>query len=193
MAQIVLSDATPLIYLVQITEGLSILDRLYGQITITSVVEDELLPGKKAPGEREIKQSIRAGIIRVIKDEWLEPAFPWLHEGEESTIRAAVNLANAGHQCLVLMDEKDGRAALREFVSSAVTLSGTAASVGRARELGLIPSASAVFTELREKGFYISADIVRAVLRNIGEAVEALPPAKGKGGALKSLKTRRRR
>ncbi len=193
MAKIVLSDATPLIYLVQITDGLSILDRLNGQITITSVVEDELLPGKKVPGEREIKQSISAGIIRVIKDEWPEPVFPWLDEGEESTIRAAVNLANAGDQCLVLMDEKDGRAALREFVSAAITLTGTAASVGRARELGLIQSASAVFREHQEKGFYISGDIVRAVLRNIGEAVEALPLAKGKGGGLKSAKTRRRR
>jgi predicted nucleic acid-binding protein len=193
VAKIVLSDATPLIYLAQITDGLSILERIYGQLTITSMVEDELLPGERAPGEHEIKQAIQAGIIKVIKDEWPQPVFPWLDEGEESTIRAAVNLANAGHRCLVLMDEKDGRAALRQLMSATVTLTGTAASVGRARELGLIPSASAVFRELQEKGFYISTDIVRAVLRNIGEAVEALPPTKGKGGGLNPTKTRRRR
>ena len=106
MAQIVLSDATALIYLAQIPEGLSILAGLFGQVTITAIVKEEMLPQKAAPGEHEIAGAIDSGLIAVIDDQWSEPAFPWLDEGEASTLRAAANLANSGNQCLVIIDEK---------------------------------------------------------------------------------------
>lgn len=174
MAQIVLSDATALIYLAQITDGLSLLDALFGQVTITSVVKEEGLPRKSAPGEREIESAVSKGLIAVIEDRWPEPTFPWLDTGEASTLRAAINLANSGNECLVIMDEKNGRGTARELNSPVIIVTGTAAVIGRARELGLIPSAAAVFQRLREKGFRISDEVIREVLRNIREPIQ--PP-----------------
>jgi predicted nucleic acid-binding protein len=98
VAQIVLSDATALIYLAQIPEGLSILEGLFGQITVTSIVKEEVLPQKSAREERKIAGAIGRGPISLIDDQWSEPTFPWLDEGEASTLRAAVNLADSGHR-----------------------------------------------------------------------------------------------
>ncbi len=174
MAQIVLSDATALIYLAQIPDGLSLLDTLFGQVTITSVVKEEVLPQKSAPGEREIERAISKGLIAVVEDRWPEPAFPWLDTGEASTLRAAINLANSGNECLVIIDEKNGRGTAKELSSPVIIVTGTAAVIGRAKELGLIPSATAVFQQLREKGFRISDEVIREVLRNIREPIK--PP-----------------
>lgn len=195
MAQIVLSDATALIYLAQIPEGLSILAGLFGQVTITAIVKEEMLPQKAAPGEHEIAGAIDSGLIAVIDDQWSEPAFPWLDEGEASTLRAAANLANSGNQCLVIIDEKDGRAAAAELSSANIAISATAAVIGRAKEMGMIASAAAVFHQLREKGFRVSDEIIREVLEDIGEPIEPPLSPTPQGGRRKSRRgaTRGRR
>jgi predicted nucleic acid-binding protein len=176
VAQIVLSDATALIYLAQIPEGLS--EGVFGRVTITSVVKEEVLPGKNAPGESEIREAINSGLIKVIADRWTTPVFPWLDEGEASTLRAAVNLADAGNQCLVLIDEKEGRAVAKELASSVIAVSGTVATIGRAKELGLIQSASIVFQQLTEKGFRVADDVIQKLLQDIGEARPSIGPKK---------------
>ena len=193
MAQIVLSDATPLIYLAQIPDGLSWLEELFGHVVMTPAVRKDVLPGQGKPGEREIHNAVRRGILRVLEHDWPSPRFPWLDEGEESTIRAAVNLAEQGHHCLVIIDEKDGRAVVEELASAAITVSGTAAVVGRAKELGLIPSAFAVFEELRQRGFYISDDVVRRILEKVGEAAAQAPAVAAKAPLPKAPKARRKR
>jgi predicted nucleic acid-binding protein len=195
VAQIVLSDATALIYLAQIPEGLSILERLFGQVTITAIVKDEVLPQECAPGEPEIAEAIGRGLIAVIDDRWSEPTFPWLDEGEASTLRAAVNLANSGNQCLIIIDDKQGRSAAAELGSADIAVSATAAIIGRAREMGLIASAAAVFQQLREKGFRISDEIIREVLENIGEPMRPPPSPTPEGTRRKSRRggPRRRR
>lgn len=172
MAQIVLTDATTLIGLAKTEGGLSWLKKLFGKVFVTSAVKGEVLPGRGAEGESEIQRAMDRAIIRELTQEWPEPLFPWLHEGEASIIRAAVNLAKAGNECLILMDEKHGRAAVRELGSQSIAVSGTAAVIGRAKEKGLISSAAAVFHELRQKGFYISQELVQGILDEIGEKVE---------------------
>ena len=96
MAQTVLSDATALIYLAQIPEGLSILEGLFGQVTITSIVKEEVLPQKSAAGEREIAGAIDSGVIAVIDDQWSEPTFSWLDEGEALRVMARRGRGAAG-------------------------------------------------------------------------------------------------
>ncbi|MFZ0888973.1 MAG: DUF3368 domain-containing protein [Candidatus Binataceae bacterium] len=193
MAQIVLSDATPLIYLAQIPDGLSWLEKLFGYVVMTPAVKKDVLPGEGKPGEREIEDAVRRGILRVLENDWPSPRFPWLDEGEETTIRAAVNLVELGHTCLVIIDEKDGRNTIKELASAAITVSGTAAVVGRAKELGLIPSASAVFEELRQRGFRISDDVVRLILEKVGEAAAQAPAVAAKAALPKAPKARRKR
>jgi predicted nucleic acid-binding protein len=82
VAEIVLSDATAWIYLAQLPEGLSLLEGLFGQISITSIVKEEVLPQKSAPGEDQIKHAIETGLIVLVEDRWSEPIFPSLDIGE---------------------------------------------------------------------------------------------------------------
>jgi predicted nucleic acid-binding protein len=180
VGRIVLADATTLIGLAKTEGGLSWLKKLFGKVFVTSVVKGEVLPGRGVEGEAEIQKALDRGIIRELTEQWPEPLFPWLHEGEASIIRAAVNLEKAGNDCLILMDEKHGRAAVKALGSSSIVLIGTAAVIGRAKEKELIPSAAAVFHELRHKGFYISQELVRGILDEIGEKIEG-PPARSKG------------
>jgi predicted nucleic acid-binding protein len=194
VAQIVLTDATTLIGLAKTEGGLSWLKKLFGKVFVTSAVKSEVLPGRGAEGESEIQTALDRGIIRELTQEWPEPLFPWLHEGEASIIRVAVNLAKAGDDCLILMDEKHGRAAVRELGSQSIAVSGTAAVIGRAKEKGLIPSAAVGFRELRQKGFYISEELVQVILDEIGEKVEG-PTARTKektAGIRMTPKPRRR-
>lgn len=161
-ARIVLADASPLIAL-GIVGGLAWAHALFGKVSLTAIVHDEVAPGSERPGEREIVAAIRRSWLKVIQEEWTEPAFAELDEGEASTLRAAVNLRRP---CLILMDEKAGRAVAREL-GFAVT--GTAGIILAAKRRQLIPAARPVFEQLLENDFRLSVELVRAVLEEAGE------------------------
>jgi len=161
-APIVLADASPLIAL-GIVGGLAWTHALFGKVALTAAVQGEIAPGSNRPGEREIASAIRRGWLKVMGDEWAEPAFAELDEGEASTLRAAVNLRRP---CLILMDEKAGRAVAREL-GFAVT--GTACIILAAKRRRLIPAVRPVFEQLLENDFRLSAELIRAVLDEAGE------------------------
>jgi predicted nucleic acid-binding protein len=163
MAQIVIADASPLIILAHV-EGLSWLRSLFCQVWITSVVRDEILPGTGKPGEQAIQAAIESGILRMFEQSWETPIFPSLDDGEASCIRAA--LAHPDDQCLLLMDERLGRTIAGE---QGVSVVGAAGVIGMAKMRGLIPSASEVFERLLKTDFRIAPDVIRGVLRRVGE------------------------
>jgi len=163
MAQpVVLSDASPLIALALI-DRLNLLHSLFGEVLITEVVKREVLVGGDKPGETAIAAAIEAGWIRVIADQWLERQFPDLDEGEASTLRTAMHI---GVPCLVLIDERAGRAAARE---SGIPLSGTVGLIVQARKRGFIPSARAAFEQLLERDFRVAPEMIREALVQVGE------------------------
>jgi len=164
MAQsIVLSDASPLIALALINR-LDLLQSLLGQVSITEVVKAEVLAEGSKPGEPAIAEAIKSNWIRVIADEWPEPQFTALDEGEASTLRAAVNV---GAPCLVLIDERAGRAVATEL---GIAIAGTVGLIVQAKKRGLIPSARALFAELLKKEFRVGAEMIREALVQVGEA-----------------------
>ncbi|MDO8891029.1 MAG: DUF3368 domain-containing protein [Sulfurimicrobium sp.] len=163
MAQIVIADASPLIILAHV-EGLGWLQSLFGQVWITSVVRDEILPGTGKPGEQLIRAAIESGTLRVFEQSRETPVFPTLDEGEASCIRAA--LAHPDDKCLLLMDERLGRAIAGE---QGVPVVGAAGVIGMAKMRGLIPSASEVFERLLKTDFRIAHDVIRGVLKGVGE------------------------
>ena len=107
--RLILSDASPLIAL-SLVGGLPWLKSLFGTVTLTSIVYQEMVPGAGKPGETDIQAAVEKRILKVIEDKWSDPQFPELDEGEASTLRAAVNLRQP---CLILMDEKMGRTVAR--------------------------------------------------------------------------------
>ena len=102
---------------------------------MTSTVRGELLPNKDVPGKIAIQRALENGILREIDEPWSTPKFPQLDLGEESTIRAGINLSRLGNSCLILIDEKDGRELLKTVSSETLIVSGTVAVIGRAKQL----------------------------------------------------------
>ena len=181
MGRFVLSDAAPLICLAQV-DGLSWLRTLFGQVHITQQVRDEILTGLGKPGEDALKQAIGRRLVRVHPEwDWPEPQLPALGEGEASCIRTAMNLRERGHDCLLVIDDREARRAASSFT---ITVTGTAAVVGAAKQIGLIASARTIFDQLRLSGFRVSEGIVSGILESVGE---------GKSGEKPVRETRRRR
>ncbi len=165
MARRVISDASPLIGLA-IVDGLSWLPHLFGEVSIPPSVHREVLPGVGARGEVEIAAAIKRKSVRVWKKIIPSPAatLPDLDEGETDCIHIALSLGDGNS--LILMDERAGRAVASEF---GIRVAGTAAVIGLAKKHGLIDSAKNRFERLHATDFRISAGIIQAVLRDVGE------------------------
>lgn len=156
-----LADASPIILLSRIG-GLDWLKPLFGQVWLTEIVRDEVLPGGK-PAEQAIEDAIQNGILAVLPQDWPEPPLPTLDEGEASCIRVALNIPG---KHLILMDERLGRVIAQEH---GIPVAGTAALVGLAKRRGLIDSAAEVFEHLLQTDFRIAPGLIAGVLRSVGE------------------------
>lgn len=165
MAGFVLTDASPLIGLARV-DGLQWLQALFGTVWMPAEVRAEVVPGKNATRfaeEASILHAEAQGWLKVAGFAPVGPRLPDLDEGEAACIKIA--LAQA-HGALVLMDERAGRAVAQEF---GLRVAGTAAIIGMAKSRGLIGSATEVFARLHGSDFRISADVIRTILRRVGE------------------------
>jgi predicted nucleic acid-binding protein len=88
-----------------------------------------------------------AGCLKVTEPAPTGPVLPDLDEGESACIRIA--LANPA-PCLLLMDERAGRAIAQEH---GLAVAGTAAIIGLPKTRGLIGSAREVFARLHASDF----------------------------------------
>jgi predicted nucleic acid-binding protein len=164
MAGIVLTDASPLIVLSRIG-GLSWLKAIFGPVHVPLAVRKEVLTGKDKTGEPVIREAIGHKALIVLRRDWKLPQFPFLGEGEAACIRAAVNLRPSGPR-LLLMDDRAGRTVAME---QGFKVAGTAAVIAMAKRQALIPSATAVFEQLLQMDFRLSAEVIRAALEAAGE------------------------
>lgn len=165
MARYVISDASPLIG-VAIVDGLAWLPQLFAEVWLPPSVQREVLPGVGARGEAEIAAAIKRKSIRIWKKTISPPVVPLpdLDEGETDCIHIALSLGNGN--ALILMDERAGRAVATE---RGIRVAGTAAVIGLAKKRGLIDSAKDRFERLHATDFRISAAVIQAVLRDVGE------------------------
>ncbi len=124
MAAVVIADASPMIALARV-DGLGWLPALFSSVLVSETVLREVLTGRFPESETPIAASLEAGWLRVA-----------------TSIRLALA---SGPPVLLLIDERAGRAVAREL---GLTLAGTAAVIGLARQRGLIPSAKDVFALL---------------------------------------------
>jgi predicted nucleic acid-binding protein len=162
MAAIVIADASPLIALAQVN-GLGWLEQLFGEVMVTDVVLAEVLTGRYPATEAPIRQALAAGWLKTAAIPTTDPALPDLDEGEASSIRLALSLNGPA---LLLIDERSGRAVAQEF---GLSVAGTAAVIGLARQRGLIPSARQVFAALHASEFRIAPAVIKAVLDRCGD------------------------
>ncbi len=163
MAKFVVMDSSPLIGLA-IVSGLAWLPSLFNRSYLTETVKREVMPGKQARGETAIAQAIEAGWLSI----WSDPIIPRLDidldAGETDCINLAMNYPQ-GHVLLV-MDERAGRAVAKQKNLSVI---GTAAIIGLAKNRGLITSAREVFEVLHRSDFRIAPAVIKQILLQVGE------------------------
>ncbi len=159
---VVVTDASPLIGLAA-AGAFDLLRGLFGTLTVTAAVRDEVLAGGALPGARELEAATGAGWIEVDPVVRGVDAFPELDAGEASTLALALE---HGGDCLVLMDEPMGRARAQE---RGIAVAGLAGVLLAAKRAGLVERIGPFFEALERSNFRISTEIVRAVLEEAGE------------------------
>ena len=102
---IVVADASPLNYLVQLQRE-ALLERLYGQVMIPTGVFSELLAEKAPPAVAEWARRLPAWVSVHSVPPWTESDLEGLGTGE----REAIALALAKGADLLLVDDRLGRA-----------------------------------------------------------------------------------
>lgn len=165
--RLILADASPLISL-SLVDQLPLLPALFGTVQVAPIVLQEVLTGKFDHGESAIRSAMEAGWLVVCSAQPANIPLLGLDPGETESILQAYTLAQLGLSPVLLMDEKAGRAAATEL---GLPCLGTAAIIGTAKQLGLIPSAAQVLEQLYQTDFRISKSIIRAVLASVGETL----------------------
>jgi predicted nucleic acid-binding protein len=166
--RVVIADVGPLIALVRV-DALVLLKQLFGQVFITSIVRDEILPTSAFPDGVVLAASLaEEGWISVLpapEDTW-RPLNPGVDAGEASTLRIACLWRELGDAVLVVMDDRAGRAEAR---SLGLDLIGTAAIIGLAKTEGLIPLARPLLERMSREGYFLGPTVIAAVLSSVGE------------------------
>ncbi len=161
--RLVAADASPLIGLAA-AGAFHLPRKLFGTVTVTAAVRDEVMAGGDLPGARELAAAIQAGWIKVARTPAGAEIFPELGAGEASTLVLAMKHRG---ECLVLMDEPLGRAQAR---ASKIAVTGLAGVLLAAKRAHLVQSVRPFFEHLAKSDFRISSEIIRAVLEEAGEA-----------------------
>lgn len=161
--RLVAADASPLIGLAA-AGAFDLLRELFGTVTVTAAVRKEVMAGKNRPGARELAAAVRSGWIKVARNPSTLDEFPELDEGEASTL--ALVLKHGG-DCLLLMDEPLGRAHAR---ARGIAVTGLAGVLLAAKHAGRVQRVRPLFERLAQSDFRISDEIIRAVLKEVGEA-----------------------
>lgn len=159
---IVVSNTSPLTSLAAIGR-LELLRLLHGEIHIPQAVFDELHADRKLwPGAREVAAA--QWIVRhELTDRPLAQALgQQLGPGESEALALAVELKAD----LILLDEKDGRAAAAEL---GLRMTGVCGILLRAKAKGEIPKVAPELDRLLTIGFHLSEATRKHVLELAGE------------------------
>jgi predicted nucleic acid-binding protein len=169
--EVVVADASPLIALATI-DRLALLPALLGSVLVVPAVYNEVMTGSFDPTERRIAQAFEnTWLVRMADDAPVFEPIPalaaadwvYLDAGEAASISFALL---APQKRSLLIDELAGRKVCQLL---GLQYTGTAALIGKAKQMGLIPSAKAELTRLHAAGFWMSASVIRTVLARVGE------------------------
>jgi len=154
-------NASPLILLGK-TENLELLGALVDVVAVPRSVVNEV--GAKPDGVPILGMIERIQSYRVIDDETILPeVLGWdLGPGESQVI---TNARRHGADRVVIDDMEARRCAK----AMGLKVIGTLGVVGRAKSAGRIERAAPIIERLRESGLYVSEELVRKFLVEVGE------------------------
>lgn len=160
MAERWITDASPLIALAKV-ERAGLLEELAAELVVPTAVVAEVLDGPPPDPARRLLESGFG--IRATPHGLSSRVLAWgLGKGETEVLSLGLERDDA----TVVIDDA---AARRCATVLGLPLIGTLGVVVRAKRLGRIDSAAAVFRSLRETGFHIDDRTARRVLGQIGE------------------------
>ena len=156
----VVVNTTPIIALGKI-ELLSVLRELYGNVTIPIAVVLEVAIKDDVAFHQLLENFDWIKIAEC--PEYEKNAFPKnLHAGEVE----AIVLAQITNADFLIIDDNNARKTAKNLGLNVI---GTAGTLLRAKELGIIPAVKPVLDSIRENNFYLSDRILDTVLRQAGE------------------------
>ena len=161
-APFVVADTSPLIALAA-AGVLDVLRSLFGEVTISRAVREEVRAGGERPGVAELEHALRSGWIRVAPTPMATWRLAALDPGEASTIALADRRGGSG---LVLMDDALG---LAQAEASSLETLDTAALLLRAKRERLVDAVRPLLDELARKGFTVPEDRARWALEQADE------------------------
>lgn len=149
--QIIISDASPIIALVDIGR-IEILRELYSNIIITDVVRDEI--HAELPNWIIVNKNYDIQQAQLLELE--------LDAGEASAIALGLKI----HDSTLILDESKGRKAAKRL---GLKVTGTIGIILKAKKLGIIPSGKELLDALEEHGFWLSQKLKAGILDRLDE------------------------
>jgi len=142
--------------------ALHLLRELYGTVTISRLVKDEVTGQPKRPGARELDAAMREGWVRVAP----APLTTWQLNGLDSGEASTLALAAEHDGALVLMDDAQGRTQAAARGLEVLDLAGVLLAAKRAQ---LVAAVRPLLARLKRRGFTMPKDVGRALLHDAGE------------------------
>jgi len=174
--RVVIADAGPLIALARL-EQLNLLQRLFGSVTVTEWVANEVLAGGDFPDVASLRMALSQPWLQTVEPNNLLD-IDWqaqcrdlinLHQidmGEATALVLAQHLHSQGHQTMLLMDDFRGRNAA---LHTGVSLMGTAGLLLLAKQHGAIGTVKPYLQTLRRQGYFLSDRLIAHALAQVGE------------------------
>jgi uncharacterized protein len=151
----VVSNTTPIISLLKI-DKLHILKDLYGEILIPKEVYNEMEAGRNREFYTDLSK-LSWIKIEKIKDEKSLTYFLDLDKGEAE----AIVLATEREADLIILDESLARFHAKHI---GIKITGTAGILLKAKQLGYIKEIKPILIELKEKGIWLSNELIHSIL-----------------------------
>jgi predicted nucleic acid-binding protein len=160
---IVVADTTPLLYLSRIGR-LGVVHAVRGEVIVPLTVWHELVVAR--PAARGVTDLLASAWIRMNDDVERAGIDVALAVSLDRGEAAAIALAEMLHADTLLIDEKKGREVARR---RGLRIQGTLGLLVVARRAGVLGSLREILEDLAGEGFHVSAPLVAAALREVGE------------------------
>jgi uncharacterized protein len=165
---LVIADAGPLIHL-SLIGRIDLLPTLYGRIVIPGLVYQEVVTaGEGLAGSREVRE---AEWIEVVEHDPKAELFRLLRAQLDPGEAAAIWLATNRKAELILSDDRQARLAAERL---GFKIQGTLGILVEAKRHGLLPILAPLVSQLREKGVWLSRELIDRTLWEAGEADQAI-------------------
>lgn len=151
MPEVIISDTSCLLVFTNAGQ-LSLLQDLYGEVLITTSIAIEY----KLPLPSWIR------VVDPVDTDRFHRFLELVDAGEASGIALAMEVDGAR----LIMDDLKGR---RLALEMGIVITGSMGVLKAAKDRGVIPAVAPMLAQLRQAGLWLSDELVRAVLAEVGE------------------------